>query len=51
MFVGRRWGVHVGVRDVREDVTVDNSTGTRIRCIVMGDAYVGFNFSDVGGKS
>jgi hypothetical protein len=35
-------------RDVREDVLVDNPPGTRICSIVMGDARVGFDLTDMG---
>jgi len=43
-----RGGVRVGVRDVREDVAIDISAGTRIRRVIMGDACVGFDLSYMG---
>ena len=41
-------GVRVGVRDVREDFAIDNSAGTRIRRVIMGDACVRFDLSYMG---
>ena len=39
--------IRVHVRDIREDVSIYNSPGTRIRRIIVGDACVGFDFSYV----
>ena len=35
-------------RDAREDVPVDNPTGTNICRIVVGDARLGFDLTDMG---
>ena len=45
MFGGRRWGISLHKCDVREDIAVDNPSGTRICRIVVSDSRVGFGFT------
>jgi hypothetical protein len=40
--------VRVGVRYVREDVTINNSAGIRICRVIMGDARVIFDIFQYG---
>ena len=41
-------GARVGVRDVREGVAIDNSTGTCICRVIVGVACVGLDLSYMG---